>query len=134
MGRADLSLKWNVAMLFVVPPVLWLGSQYGTMGLAWALLGFTVVMFVPGWFVLVRPLCHAQLSAYFTATLRPLLIATVSIAPAYFSTSQITNVYLHIIAAVLISGPLYIVLSYFLNRDWTEALIHLVAPAKFDLK
>jgi len=39
MGRADLSLKWNLAMLLVVPPMLWVASQYGTMGLAWGLLG-----------------------------------------------------------------------------------------------
>jgi O-antigen/teichoic acid export membrane protein len=128
MGRADLSLKWNLGMLFMVPPVLWLGSQFGSMGLAWALLGFAVVMFVPGWFVLVRPLCSAGLLEYSVAALRPLFIAVLAIAPAYFLTLHIDNVYLHVSAAVLVSAFLYLGLSYFLNSDWIEAMMHLVAP------
>jgi O-antigen/teichoic acid export membrane protein len=130
MGRADLSLKWNLAMLFVVPPLLWVGSQFGTMGLAWALLGFAVLMFVPGWFVLVRPLCHAQLGTYSVAALRPLLIAVASIAPAYFLTEQVGNVYLHMLAAVTISAPLYLALSYLLNREWIMAMMQLAAPGR----
>src|SRR5665811_1225260 len=86
MGRADLSLKWNLAMLCLVPPVLWVGSRYGTLGLAWALLGLTVVTFIPGWYMLVRPICKAGLLEYTIAALRPLLIAGVAIAPAYFIT------------------------------------------------
>jgi O-antigen/teichoic acid export membrane protein len=130
MGRADLSLKWNLGMLFVVPPVLWVGAKSGTMGLAWALLVFTILMFVPGWFVLVRPLCKAGLLEYIVTALLPLLIAVASIAPAYFLTAQIANVYLHLGMAVFISAPLYLVLSYWLNRDWTVAMMHLVAPGR----
>jgi O-antigen/teichoic acid export membrane protein len=130
MGRADLELKWNLGMLFVVPPVLWVGSQFSTIGLAWALLGFVVLMFVPGWFVLVRPLCHAQLWAYSVAALRPLLIAVASIAPAYYLTEQIGNVYLHMTAAVAISAPLYLVLSYLVNREWVVAMMQLAAPGR----
>lgn len=128
MGRADLSLKWNLCKLFVVPPVLWMGSQFGTIGLACALLGFTVVIFVPGWFVLVRPLCKASLLEYSIAALRPLLIAVVAIAPAYFLILNIVNVYLHMSIAVLVSAVLYLVLSYFLNRDWIDSMMHLVMP------
>lgn len=128
MGRADLSLKWNLALLCVVPPILWLGSQFGAIGLAWALLGFSVVIFVPGWFVLVRPLCKASLLEYSIAALRPLLIAVVAIAPVYFLTLNIANVYLHMSIAVLVSMVLYLVLSYFLNRDWVESMMHLVMP------
>jgi lipopolysaccharide exporter len=128
MGRADLSLKWNLGMLFIVPPVLWVGAQFGTMGLAWALLGFAVVMFVPGWYVLVRPLCNAGFLEYSVAALRPLLIAVVAIAPAYFLTLHIINIYLHMSSAVLVSALLYLGLSYFLNSDWIEAMMHLVVP------
>jgi O-antigen/teichoic acid export membrane protein len=130
MGRADLELKWNLVMLCIVPPVLWVGSQHGTMGLAWAMLGFVVVMFVPGWFVLVLPLCKAGLFEYSVAALRPLVIAVAGIAPAYYITTQMTNVYLHMSVAVLISAPLYLGLSYFFNREWLVAMIHLLAPGR----
>lgn len=128
MGRADLSLKWNIGLLFLVPPVLWLGSQFGALGLAWALLGLTVLMFVPGWFVLVRPLCHIKLWDYSVSALRPLLIAVASIAPAYFLTVQIDNVYLHVTTVVAISAPFYLALSYLFNREWLVAMKQLAAP------
>ena len=130
MGRAGLSLKWNLGMLFIVPPAVWLGSQYGPQGMAWALLGLMIGLFIPGWYVLVRPVCHAGLIEYSVASLRPLLLAIVSIAPAYFLTLTINNVYLHMGAAVLISAPLYLVLSYFFNRDWIEAMMHLATPKR----
>jgi len=130
MGRADLSLKWNLGMLCLVPPVLWAGSQYGILGLAWAQLGFAVVIFIPGWYVLVHPLCKAGLLEYSVAALVPLLVAVAAISPAYFITMQIANVYLHMSVAVLISGTLYLVLSYLLNREWLLAMLHLVAPGR----
>ncbi|HCS65800.1 MAG TPA: colanic acid exporter [Cellvibrio sp.] len=125
MGRADLSLKWNLGMLFVIPPVLWVGSQFGTMGMAWALLGFQLFMFVPGWYVMVRPLCKAGLVEHAVAALRPFLLAVAGIAPAYFLTIDINNLYLHVTAAVVISAPLYLASSYLVNREWVKAMMHL---------
>jgi O-antigen/teichoic acid export membrane protein len=130
MGRANLALKWNLAMLCLVPPLLWMGSHYGTLGLAWSLLGFTVVMFIPGWYVLVRPICNAGLLEYSIAALRPLLIAVMAIAPVYFITLSMANVYLHMSIAVFISAPLYLGLSFFLNREWLVAMRHLASPGR----
>lgn len=130
MGRADLALKWNLAMLCMVPPVLWMGSHYGTLGLAWSLLGFTIVMFIPGWYVLVRPICNSGLLEYSIAALRPLLIAVMAIAPAYFVTMALTNVYLHMGLAVLISVPLYLGMSFLLNREWLVAMRQLASPGR----
>jgi O-antigen/teichoic acid export membrane protein len=130
MGRANLALKWNLAMLCLVPPLLWMGSHYGTLGLAWSLLGFTVVMFIPGWYVLVRPICNAGLLEYSNAALRPLLIAVMAIAPVYFITLSMINFYLHMSIAVLISAPLYLGLSFFLNREWLVAMRQLASPGR----
>lgn len=130
MGRAGLALKWNLAMLCLVPPVLWTGSHFGTLGLAWSLLGFSVVTFMPGWYVLVRPTCKAGLLEYTIAALRPLLIAVLSIAPAYFISLPMMNVYLHICVAVLVSAPLYLGLSFLLNREWLVAMRQLALPGR----
>jgi O-antigen/teichoic acid export membrane protein len=128
MGRADLALKWNLAMLCLLAPVLWIGSHYGTFGLAWSLLGFTAVTFIPGWYVLVRPICSSGLLEYSMAALRPLLIAVLAIVPAYVLTLPVTNVYLHMSVGVLISAPLYLGLSFWLNREWLQAVGQLAAP------
>jgi len=128
MGRADLSLKWNLGLLLVTPPVLWVGSQFGPLGLAWALLGFSVVKFVPSWAILVRPLCKAGFTEYSVVILRPLLIAVVTISSAYFLTLNIVNVYIHMSIAVIISMTLYLAVSYLFNRDWTDSMMHLIMP------
>ncbi|WP_181049672.1 MOP flippase family protein [Marinobacter persicus] len=127
MGRADLALKWNLVSLCLVPPILWFGAQFGTEGLAWSLLGFALVMFIPGWFFLVRPLCHAGLLSYSIATIRPALIATIAIGTAYGLTLPFTNPYLHLVVAVLISGPLYFGISILLNREWWDAIRELTS-------
>ncbi|MEH6649465.1 MAG: MOP flippase family protein [Motiliproteus sp.] len=126
MGRADLSLKWNLAMLLIVPPVLWGGAQFGTLGLAWALLGFSVVMFVPGWYILVRPLCKVGLVEYTLVTLRPFLLAVVSVVPAYGVANQFDGAVARLIVGVLVAAPLYLVVSYKANREWFDAMQRLV--------
>ncbi|MEE9912507.1 MAG: MOP flippase family protein [Deltaproteobacteria bacterium] len=126
MGRADLSLKWNTVMLFVIPPILWIGSQFGAEGLAWALLGFSVVMFVPGWYILVRPLCQAGLLEYTIAALRPMLIAIVSIAPAYWVANHLENSLLRLFSGIALAAPLYIVISIKGNREWLQSMMQLI--------
>jgi len=78
----------------------------------------------------VRPICKAGLLEYTIAALRPLLIAGVAIAPAYFITLPMTNVYLHMSVAVLISAPLYLGLSFLLNREWLVAMMQLASPVR----
>ena len=128
MGRADLALKWNLGMLFVVPPALWAGSQFGTLGLSWALLLFHVSMFIPGWHVMVRPLCQAKLWEYTVAAWRPFLISVVSIYPAYLLTAQIENAFLHLGVAVALAAPVYLAISYKGNQEWFDSMKALVAP------
>lgn len=125
MGRTDLALKWNLAMLLVVPPVLWLGSQYGTLGMAWTLLGFSAVMFVPGWYVLVRPLCQAGLVEYSVAALRPFLLAAAAFGVGHVVSSVIANTHLQLAVGVVVAAPLYLVLSYIANREWVTLVMQL---------
>jgi PST family polysaccharide transporter/teichuronic acid exporter/lipopolysaccharide exporter len=85
---------------------------------------------MPGWYVLVRPLCKAGLLEYSNAALRPLLIAVMAIAPAYFLTQPITNVYLHMSVATFIATLLYLGLSSILNREWVSAIMQLALPGR----
>jgi O-antigen/teichoic acid export membrane protein len=130
MGRADLSLKWNLGLLFVVPPALWGGSQYGTVGLAWALLGVAAALFIPGWYVLVRPLCKAGLIEYTVAALRPMVLATVAIAPAYFLAQSFSDPATRLLLGAVVAAPLYFWLSYLMNREWVTAMMHLAGRGR----
>lgn len=130
LGRADLSLKWNLGMLFVVPPALWVGSQYGTIGLGWALLGLQAALFVPGWYVLVRPLCKSGLVEYTVAALRPMVLAVAAIAPGYFLAQSFADVALRLLVGAVVAVPSYLWLSHLLNREWVGAMLHLVGRGR----
>lgn len=125
MGRADLALKWNLALLFIIPPVVWLGSQYGADGMSWALFGLMVALFIPGWAFLIRPLCHAGLVEYSVAVLRPFLLALISMAPAYWVAAGLDGAIVRLIVAVMISASLYLAISYKANREWFAAMMEL---------
>ncbi|TAA74289.1 MAG: Polysaccharide biosynthesis C-terminal domain-containing protein [Candidatus Electronema aureum] len=125
MGRASLAMKWNFAMIFIVPPALWTGSRFGAEGLAWALLGLSFVMFIPGWYILVRPLCHASLLEYSSAALKPMLIAGVAVASAYFLSSHIESSPLRLTVGIALAAPLYWGISCKVNRDWVNAMLRL---------
>ena len=127
MGRADLSLKWNLGMLCVIPPALWIGSQYGPAGLAWTLLTIAVALYVPGWLILVRPLCRAGLVEYSVAALRPLLMAAASVAPAYLVAWHLDSPLLSLGVGVLVAGPLYLAISLLGNSQLLAAMLELLA-------
>ncbi|ANG61792.1 hypothetical protein A8C75_04395 [Marinobacterium aestuarii] len=128
MGRADLSLRWNLGLLVVVPPTLWGGSHFGSLGLAWALLGLAAALFIPGWYILIRPLCHARLLDYSIMTLRPFFIAFLSTSFVYYFLNHIESSFLKLALGIVFSASLYMTLSYFLNRDWIIEVARLLKP------
>ena len=125
-GRADLSFKWNLVWLFIVPPVIWLGSQFGARGMAGGLLGLGVVGYIPNWFFLVRPLCGAGLGEYTQQLALPLLLSVLAgilaSSAADLSPSPILRVAIGLVTGSLIYG----VLSYRFNPTWFGAMAELL--------
>ncbi len=130
MGRADLSLKWNVGLMLIIPAFMWLGAQYGPEGMAWMLLAMMIVLFVPAWFVLVRPLCSASLAEYSAVALRPFILAALAVASGYFAADQFDGALSRLAVAILISAPLYVALSFIWNREWVTAMLELAGRGK----
>lgn len=125
-GRADLGMKWNFGLLFIIPPALWAGASFGALGVAWALLGVGVVMFVPAWYILVRPTCQCGLAEYSVAALRSFVISGLAFGAVYFMLSGLEGAIPRILAAVPLVGSLYLGLSYKLNREWFFSMRELV--------
>ncbi len=117
-GRADLSFKWNLALFFVVPPVVWLGSLWGASGLALSSLGLMIVLYVPNWYFLVRPLCGAGFWEYSRQLLSPLfasvIAATLAFAAAWWFSSDVVR----LCVGALVGGLIYVGLSSRINREW----------------
>lgn len=127
MGKANLLMKWELALLLIVPPTLWFGSSFGTIGLAWALLIMQPVLFLPAWFFLVRPVCHLRLWDYLIALFRPIIISILSVGTASLAVSVVDfDSAARLTVGILISAPVYGALSYRFNREWVAAILELV--------
>jgi O-antigen/teichoic acid export membrane protein len=134
MGRATLSLKWNLGLLLIIPPAVWVGAFFGVLGISWSLLIIQAALFIPGWFFLVRPLCHARLSEYSVSALRPLVIAAFAGIPAYYMVDLLVGSIYRLIVGIIILSLFYLILSYFLNQDWIKAVIELVGRSKVNAR
>ncbi|MFD2366433.1 MOP flippase family protein [Pseudoduganella sp. GCM10020061] len=126
MGRADLSLKWNLALAFIVAPCLWLGAFYGPIGIARALMYWNMFQFCLVWILIVRPLTQATFSEYLLATLRPMLLSLLALWPTYILVAPLTQSVTRLAVGACVSASIYIALSHVLNRDWTRSLYKLI--------
>lgn len=130
VGRADLAFKWNLAMLFIVPPALWFGAQFGNQGIAITLFVMALVFTAPGWYFLVRPLCGAGFIEYFNQLLKPLTVSLLSSAIAYAVDWPLDHAVARLGVGLAIGGLSYLVLSRWLNRQWFDAMWELLIRKK----
>lgn len=126
VGRADLAFKWNFVLLFIVPPTLWVGVQYGSQGLTFALLAMAATLSVPGWYVLVRPLCGAGFVEYYEQMLNPLIVSMLASTLAYLGVWALDNPLLRLGVGLTLGGLVYVGASRWLNRSWFDAMAELL--------
>jgi O-antigen/teichoic acid export membrane protein len=135
MGRADLALKWNLGVLLILPPTIWYGARFGPEGMAWALLIAQLGLFIPAWFFLIRPVCRAGFFEFSSAALSPFLFSLAAIAPGFLIASQFDEALLRLLVGAVISGLLYLLISYYVNRAWLSAMLELAGrPASANRK
>lgn len=111
MGHANLALKWNICLLFLIFPALWFGSLWGVTGMTWSMLGLAIILFIPGWYILINPLCEVTLAEYLRSIFKPITITLLSITPAYLITLSIYNPFLTLIVSLTIFTASYFYLS-----------------------
>lgn len=76
-GRADLGFWWNFGLFFYVPLSIYIYSFWGLKGIAWGLVANMIILQIPGYFILVKPLCQAGLREYFLQILKPALLTLI---------------------------------------------------------
>lgn len=126
VGRADLAFKWNAALLVVIPPALWFGAHYGAMGLALSLLVMAVSFSIPGWWVLIRPLCGAGFKEYYAQLIVPLTAASVATFAALAAAFPLSTPILRLVVGLVVGGLVYLVVSHFFNREWLDSVKELL--------
>jgi O-antigen/teichoic acid export membrane protein len=122
VGRPDLSFRWNLALLVIVGPTLWIGAHWGIESLAMAQALLMAVLLMPGWYFLVRPTCGATSREYAESLLSPMLCSAIAILAGYLSTMRLASPFWSLACVAFIAAPVYIVVSYFINRSWIIAM------------
>lgn len=126
-GRADLSFKWNLVWLFIIFPVLWVGLQYGSMGLAIALLCLSIIGQIPNWYFLVHPLCGAGFSEYFNEMAGAFISAALAVACALLIIIPLTGNLSRLLVSLGLGSVLYFLVSFRFNREWVNSMVALIA-------
>lgn len=126
-GRANLSFKWNLALLIFMPPAIWVGSQFGVSGMAIALTMLYILLYWPVWYFLVRPLCGVKLGEYSVQMAVPLALSIIAGMIGYLSSYLLEGDLLRLIVGVSVGGLVYLGLSWQFNRVWVVAMLELVS-------
>lgn len=129
-GRADLSFKWNVVWLCIMPPAIWLGSQYGVKGMAVAMTVLGVLGFWPNWYFLVRPLCGAKLGEYTLQMAVPLSLSIFAGGFGHFIAALTEGALLRLATGVFVGWLIYLIMSWRFNRVWVTAMMELAGRNK----
>ncbi len=127
-GKADLSFYLNLGKFFIMVAVIYIGSHWGLIGVAWSLLLLTTGFIFPNWYIVVRPLSGATLRSYLLQIVRPFLI---SISGALFGELLcymigIDNIYLKGIIITGIMGLFFYVLNHRYNREFLQVIVDLL--------
>ncbi len=131
VGRVDLLLKWNIASLFVVPPVLWVSIHYyGLSGMSLAMLVLFIALIFPRWLVFVRPICQAGLYEYLKSFLKPFFISLLAISSAYFIAMKFDGVAAHLIVGVTLASIFYFAICWKFNHEWMGEVMQLLGRKK----
>lgn len=118
-GRADMGFYWNLIMLFIHPPFLYLCIQHwGLHGAAWALVFLFSMHFIFGYQFLLKPLVGDSLKEYLMSFSRA-LVTSLLMGVVVFSVNQWgggTGL-LWLIMLVLSGALIYFLLNWWLYRE-----------------
>lgn len=123
LGYVKLAIKWNTSLLFIIPPLVWIGSQWGPIGMAWAMAGIMAALFVPGWAILVKPTCGAGFWAYSQQVFRPMFCAMLAGLIAWLVADIFYLNWMRLGVGLIIGAIGYAVLSWVFNRAAVEMVL-----------
>lgn len=115
-GRADLGFYWNLGLSLFIPLAVFAGVSHGIQSVCYALVVMQVILFYPGWRILVFKLCRMKFLPYFKAVYIPILNAGVAGALGYWLIAFFDfQILLGLIMAAAIFGGMYFTISSFNN-------------------
>ena len=126
LGYVKLATKWNLGLMLIVSPVVWFGSQWGAIGMAWAMGALMSALFVPMWAILVRPACGAGFWEYSEQVFKPIFCASIAGLVAILVVNNFTQNWLRLGAGLAVGAIVYTSLSCVFNREPIEMGLRLL--------
>jgi O-antigen/teichoic acid export membrane protein len=130
IGRVRTAFWWNLALLLLVPGLLWLGTRLaGLQGLAVSMICVQVLIFYPLFRLLVHPACGIRFREYMGALL-PALVASAFAVAVGFLVSWVfsQNAWTRVATGCAAVAMAYIGASCVVNRAWVAAMGELLRP------
>jgi O-antigen/teichoic acid export membrane protein len=124
LGRIRLATAWNLCLLMVVPPALWIGSLHGAFGMACAMASVMAALFIPGWAILIRPTCGASLWDYSRQVLTPTLCSVIAGVTAWLAISTINLPWPRLGLGLFVGAATYAAFSWLLNPRCMDLLVN----------
>ncbi len=126
MGRANLAFWWSAGLALVLVPTYWVAAHYAIEGLALSMPISMLLVPLPQWLIVIRPLCGARFAEYFKQLAMPLGIAVLAALAGWTAAIPFDTALFRLAAGLLGGGLLYLVLSRWLNRIWFAAVTELL--------
>lgn len=126
LGYIRLATQWNLGLLLVISPALWFGSQFGAIGMAWAMTALMALLFIPGWALLVRPACGLGLWTYSKEVLKPTFCALIAGFLGYLAVSAFDIALIRLIGGYIVGFGVYSVLTLTVNRKAVKAIRYML--------
>lgn len=116
-GRADLGFYWNLGLFFYVPLSIYIYSHWGLVGISWGLVANIIILQLPGYYILVKPLCGAGFREYFWQIIRPLIFSAI----IYFVSCMVyVSLYSSIVFKIFVVSVFVVFLTFVLNNYFNK--------------
>lgn len=127
-GKTYMGFWWNLGLFFFIPLTVYIGSFWGIIGVAFAMLGLQVILTLPAWYFMINPLSGAGLKEFFWQMINPLMLTMIGAITAYAASSiaDIRNIYLNAVLIAIVMGTSVFGLYYWYNRRFLEVVMELV--------
>lgn len=128
MGKPQIEMFWNMAMMIFMPLVVLISSSFGIHGVAYGNVVAIILLFVPGWYFLVFKLCGATLNEYFSKIFYPLVMSIGIGSIVFFGLYllEIETQFVKILFVLIVGGLLTAYANKKLNYTFYNMMVSLV--------
>jgi O-antigen/teichoic acid export membrane protein len=116
-GKANWGLYISLIMLCITPISIYIGMNWGVLGIVSAVLIVSLLSQIPRFDFIVKRLMDIGFIEYSKNILNPLILSVLAGAVTFFVQNQLNNVYIRLGVSIGLFGAIYFVLTYYFNNS-----------------